>query len=136
MWLPVLCLLLAAPDDIRAVLDRQSADWNRGDIEAFMRGYDDSPQTAFVSKDGVRKGYAAILARYRRNYASREKMGTLRFTEIDIRPLGSNHAVATGKYSLDRTAAGGGPASGWFSLVFVKTPAQWKVVLDHTSSTQ
>lgn len=134
MWLTVICLLFAAPDDIRAVLDRQSTGWNRGDIEAFMRGYDDSPQTAFVSKDGVRKGYAAILARYRRSYSSREKMGTLRFTEIDIRPLGPTHAIATGKYSLERSAAGGGPASGWFSLVFVKTGGGWKIVLDHTSA--
>jgi ketosteroid isomerase-like protein len=39
----------------------------------------------------------------------------------------------TGSYHLTRTAAGGGDASGIYSLVFRKTAGGWKIVLDHTN---
>jgi ketosteroid isomerase-like protein len=48
--------------------------------------------------------------------------------------LGSDHAVVTGHFHLTRTQAGGGDASGIFSLVFEKKAGNWKVILDHTSS--
>jgi ketosteroid isomerase-like protein len=44
------------------------------------------------------------------------------------------HAVVTGHFHLTRSAAGGGDASGVFSLVFEKKPTGWKIILDHTSS--
>ena len=34
--------------DIRAVLDKQVADWNRGDMEAFASGYKNSPDILFL----------------------------------------------------------------------------------------
>ena len=59
----------------------------------------------------------AILARYRKTYPTDEARGTLTFSEIEVRPLGEGYALALGKYSLKRTAAGGGDASGRFTLV-------------------
>jgi uncharacterized protein (TIGR02246 family) len=120
-------------DSIRKVLVDQVSAWNQGDIVNFMRGYDDSPKTTFIGKT-VEHGYAKILARYQRNYASHDAMGQLAFSELDVRMLGAEHAVVTGHYHLTRTEAGGGEASGNFSLVFEKKPAGWKVILDHTSS--
>jgi uncharacterized protein (TIGR02246 family) len=120
-------------DSIRKVLVDQVSAWNQGDIVSFMRGYDDSPKTTFIGKT-VEHGYAKILARYQRNYASHDAMGQLAFSELDVRMLGAEHAVVTGHYHLTRTEAGGGEASGNFSLVFEKKPAGWKVILDHTSS--
>jgi hypothetical protein len=35
---------------IRAVLDRQVADWNRGDVRAFMEGYDNSDATSSLGR--------------------------------------------------------------------------------------
>lgn len=118
---------------IRQVLTDQQAAWNRGDIVAFMHGYDDSPQTTFIGKT-IQHGYEMILARYQRNYGSREAMGELAFSDIDVRMLGPEHAVVTGHFNLTRTQAGGGEAAGIFSLVFEKKAAGWKIVLDHTSS--
>jgi hypothetical protein len=61
----------AQPEDmIRQVLTDQENAWNRGDVAAFMRGYDDSPRTTFIGKT-VAHGYAMILARYQRTYTSR-----------------------------------------------------------------
>lgn len=122
-----------APDAIRQVLVDQQNAWNRGDITAFMHGYDDSPQTTFIGKT-IQHGYAMILARYQRTYASREAMGHLDFSNLQIRMLGQDHAVATGRFHLTRSQSAGGDASGVFSLVFEKEPSGWKIILDHTSS--
>jgi uncharacterized protein (TIGR02246 family) len=118
---------------IRQVLNEQQLAWNRGDIVTFMHGYDDSPKTTFIGKT-VEHGDQMILARYQRNYASREAMGQLAFSDLDVRMLGQEHAVVTGRFHLARSQAGGGDAAGVFSLVFEKERGDWKIILDHTSS--
>jgi ketosteroid isomerase-like protein len=60
-------------------------------------------------------------------------MGTLTFSEIDVKPLGDGYALANGKFSLKRTQAGGGDASGRFTLVLRKTPSGWRIIHDHSS---
>lgn len=118
---------------IRQVLTDQEGAWNRGDIVGFMHGYDDSPQTTFIGKT-IQRGYQMILERYQRSYGSREAMGQLEFSDLDVRMLGPEHAVVNGHYHLTRTQAGGGEAAGVFSLVFEKKAGEWKIILDHTSS--
>jgi uncharacterized protein (TIGR02246 family) len=135
-WFILICfapLLPAQTDDIRAMMQRAAAAWNRGDLPAFASDYEDSPQTTFIGSDVVRGGTKAILERYRKRYPNREAMGTLTFSEIEVRPLASGVALTTGKFQLKRTAAGGGDASGRFTLVMKKTPAGWKIIHDHTS---
>ena len=123
----------SSADAIRRVLADQQAAWNNGDIVAFMHGYDDSARTTFIGKT-IEHGYTMILERYQRNYASRAAMGQLAFSELDVRMLGADHAVVTGRFHLSRTEAGGGDASGVFSLVFERKASGWKIILDHTSS--
>src|SRR5215472_2942119 len=56
------------PDDqaaILALLNEQTAAWNRGDLERFMNGYWKSDETEFVSALGVSRGWQALLERYR-----------------------------------------------------------------------
>jgi ketosteroid isomerase-like protein len=60
-------------------------------------------------------------------------MGTLRFSELDIRPLSGEIAIVTGRFDLERSTAGGGPANGRFTLVLKKTPRGWRIIHDHTS---
>jgi uncharacterized protein (TIGR02246 family) len=119
---------------IRHLLDQQTADWNRGDVEAFMKGYEDSPATTFVGQT-VQYGYATILERYRKLYSTPAAMGNLRFSHLAIRVLDANYAVATGNFHLERTAAAGGNADGIFSLIFKRDSSGWKIILDHTSRT-
>jgi ketosteroid isomerase-like protein len=131
--LAVLPLLGGAPEqEIRGVLDAQVAAWNRGDIPGFMEGYDKSESTTFVGTE-ITKGHAQVLARYLKKYPTREKMGTLRFSDIEMRMLGTNYASVIGRFHLDRAADAGGEASGIFTLLFHKTGNGWKVILDHTS---
>jgi ketosteroid isomerase-like protein len=131
--LVALPLLAAAPEQqIRQVLDDQVAAWNRGDIPAFMDGYDKSESTTFISAT-VTKGHAQVLANYLKRYPTREKMGVLRFSDLEIKLLGADYASVIGRFHLDRPAEAGGEASGIFTLVFHRTAQGWKVILDHTS---
>ena len=125
--------LFAQTDEIRAVMNQSEAAWNRGDLVAFASYYEDSPDTTFIGSEVVRGGTKAILDRYRRAYPTREAMGTLKFSEIEIRPLAPGLALTTGKFELHRSQAGGGDASGRFTLILRKTAGGWKIIHDHTS---
>ncbi|MBV9956803.1 MAG: nuclear transport factor 2 family protein [Acidobacteria bacterium] len=115
---------------VRTVLDEQVQAWNRGDIEGFMKGYAKSDETVFVSGDNVTRGWQTVLDRYKKNYDSREKMGVLEFTELEVRPIGEDGAVALGRWRLTR--AGDSP-HGRFTLIFRRTTDGWRIVHDHTS---
>jgi ketosteroid isomerase-like protein len=139
----VVFLTLAAPAHLRAqnsssaqaiqaVLDKQVVDWNRGDMEAFATGYKNSPEILFMGSP-IAKGYAQMVERYRTGYATPEKMGKLSFIGLEVQPLDANFATVTGNFHLERTAAGGGNADGYFLLVMEKTPAGWKIVRDDTT---
>jgi uncharacterized protein (TIGR02246 family) len=118
---------------IRAVLDRQVADWNRGDLDSFATGYKNSPDILFMGSK-ISRGYQQMVDAYRKNYSSKERMGTLSFTELEVQPLDEHFATVTGNYHLERTAAGGGNADGYFLLVVEKTPGGWKIVRDATTN--
>ena len=125
--------LVAGAQDVRAVLDAQTAAWNRGDLEAFVETYENSPSITFLGK-ALSHGRAEVLARYKRTYDTREKMGKLRFEVMEQRALGGEHVMVLGKFFLTRTAAGGGDATGQFTLILHKGPGGWKIIHDHTSS--
>jgi ketosteroid isomerase-like protein len=122
-----------APDEaqIRALLEDQTAAWNRGDIEGFMAGYWKSEQTEFVSSEGVLHGWQTLVDRYRRAYPDRKAMGHLSFSNLEIRVECPSSAYAVGEYHLQRETDN---PSGVFTLNFRKFPEGWRVVLDHTSS--
>ena len=123
---------------IRSVLNAQVAAWNRGDIDGFMQGYANSPQTTFLGST-IAHGYAPILARYHAAYATRAQMGTLRFSDLSVRllPCSSGrveYAIVTGHFHLDRTQHGTAARNdGIFSLLWHREPTGWKILLDHTS---
>ncbi|WP_235577747.1 nuclear transport factor 2 family protein [Rhodanobacter sp. Root561] len=135
-------LRAATPDAdaaaIRQVLNRQQAAWNLGDVDGFMHGYKDAPDTTFVGSS-VRKGYRAILESYRKHYAGKAQMGKLTFSDLDVRLLPGRdgevrYAVVTGRFHLDRAAHGEvAQDDGVFSLLWEKTADGWKIILDHTS---
>lgn len=115
---------------VRAVLDAQVDAWNRGDIEGYMAGYRRSEETVFVSGDSLTRGWQTVLARYKKNYDSPEKMGTLTFSDLEITPIGSDAAIAIGRWHLQRAKD---EPHGRFTLIFRKTRQGWRIVHDHTS---
>lgn len=118
--------------DVVKVLLAQEKAWNAGDLEEYVKGYKNSPETIFMGRS-ISRGYAQILADYKRNYSTRASMGTLAFSELEVHSLSDSFAACLGKYHLDRPKKDGGPADGTFSVVMEKTPDGWKIVLDHTT---
>src|SRR5438552_3620781 len=116
---------------VRAVLNAQRDAWNRGDIEGYMDGYDRSPDTVFVSGDRINRGWQTVLDRYKKSYDSREKMGVLTFSDVEITVLSKDAAAVLGRWRLKRA---NDEPHGTFTLLFRKTKAGWKIVHDHTSS--
>src|SRR6202035_3880505 len=87
---------------IRAVLEMQTAAWNRGDIDAFMTGYWKSEQTEFIGASGIVRGWQAVLDRYHHSYPDRAIMGTLSFSDLEVHLACADAAYVVGIFHLVR----------------------------------
>lgn len=116
---------------VKVVLVQEKA-WNNGDLEGYLKGFKDSPDTIFMARQ-ISRGFAQISEDYRHNYPNRTLMGQLSFSELEAHPVSDTLAICLGRYHLDRGRKDGGPADGMFSLVLEKTSDGWKIVLDHTN---
>jgi uncharacterized protein (TIGR02246 family) len=123
---------------VRAVLDAQAAAWNRGDVDGYMDGYDRSPNTEFVSGDTITRGWQQVLDRYKQRYDTRDKMGVLTFSDLEITILSNDAALVLGRWRLQRVISPSqrtdGEPHGTFTLLFRKRSTGWRIVHDHTSS--
>jgi ketosteroid isomerase-like protein len=120
-------------EQIKDVLDRQVAAWNAGDIKGFMDGYWRSEELVFESPKGQTRGWQATLERYEKRYSTREKMGRLRFSGLEIHPTGAVTADVTGRWEVQTTVD---RSSGAFILNFRRVDSRWVIVKDHTTSDQ
>lgn len=125
----------AEKDAIVAMLNKQAVDWNRGDLQAFATGYKNSPDILFMGQT-IRRGYDQMFEGYRKSFPTKDAMGTLTFSNLEVQPLDEHFATVTGRFHLERTAAGGGNMGGYYLLVVEKTPSGWKIVRDATTPDQ
>jgi uncharacterized protein (TIGR02246 family) len=116
---------------VAQLLDRSAAAWNRGDLDAFMTTYENSPQTVYINSTTIFHGYAAIRARYAAHYRP-AAMGTLSISDLSVRPLGAAYAAASARWHLARPKSKGGDVSGLFTLVLHRGPGGWHIITDHT----
>jgi ketosteroid isomerase-like protein len=117
--------------EIGAVLSAQQEAWNRGGIDGFMNGYARAETTVFVSGDEVTRGWETVRDRYLKKYGDRAKMGTLTFSDLEIKELGPDSAVALGRWELKRASDN---PHGRFTLIFRRMADGWRIVHDHTSA--
>jgi ketosteroid isomerase-like protein len=116
---------------VRSVLDAQRDAWNRGDVEGYMDGYARSPDVTFISGDSFTGGWQTVHERYKKNYDTRDKMGTLTFSDLETTVLSHDAVMMLGRWHLQR--ANDAP-HGRFTLIFRRTSQGWRIVHDHTSS--
>lgn len=116
--------------EVRELLDAQVAAWNRGELSVFLDAYARGQETTFISGGEVTHGFAAMAERYRERYATREEMGTLSFTELEVRLLSADAAVVHGHWTLVRASD---VPSGRFTLILRRLAEGWRIVHDHTS---
>ena len=115
---------------VESILARQEADWNAGNIDAFMNGYWQSDKLKFIGASGITYGYDATLKNYHKRYPDRAAMGKLKFEVISTEKLSRKVIMLVGKWDLQRTS---GDIGGIFTLIFKKIKGQWVVASDHTS---
>lgn len=129
-FVTILAQAATVEEQVRAVLDKQVAAWNKGDTDAFLDGY--ASDTVFVGEKMTR-GVEDLKKRYQEHYPTRESMGKLSFYDLEIHAMGKEYAYVVGRWQLKRDQEGGGNTSGVYSLVFRRTAIGWKIVLDHTN---
>jgi uncharacterized protein (TIGR02246 family) len=118
-------------DVVKVILAQQNA-WNKGDLDAYLSHYKDAPDTQAVLANLVR-GIDNIRGAYKQNFPNKDAMGTIEDTDIEVRGLGDNYALATGKYHLNRPKKSGGPIDGSFMELFEKTTNGWQVIFSQTT---
>ena len=119
--------------DVRAVWTAQVEAWNRADLDGFMAGYWNSPDLVFFSNGSETRGWRETLERYRASYqAEGKQMGTLDFPELDLSMLGTDAALARGRWRVKMPD--GKELTGMTSVIFRKLPEGWRIVHDHSSA--
>ena len=116
---------------IRAALMQQEADWNKGDIPAFMEVYWKSDQLQFIGAAGVTKGWQQTLDGYKRRYPDRDAMGQLTFGIVSMEKLSKKSVFLVGTWDLKRKNDAPG---GHFILIWKKINGKWVITADHTSA--
>ncbi|MBS1758547.1 MAG: DUF4440 domain-containing protein [Bacteroidetes bacterium] len=115
---------------IRQLLSNQSAAWNNGNLDGYMKGYWENDSLMFVGKSGVTYGYANTLKNYKKGYPDTAAMGKLSFTELKIQKLSRKYYFIVGKWFLRRSI---GDLSGHFNLLLEKINGRWYIIVDHSS---
>ena len=115
---------------IRQIMATQVDAWNKGNLDAFMKGYWDNDSLVFIGKSGPSYGYHQALANYKKNYSGPDQMGKLFFDLLKVKSLSSDYYFVIGKWFLKRKS---GDIGGIYTLLFRKFNGGWRIVVDHTS---
>ena len=114
---------------ILTVFDSTAAGWNRGDLAPYLAAYTDSATEMLGT--GPAGGRDAIEKTMREGFwRTGRPVQQLRYEHLDVRLLGGGHALVTGEYVL---SGGGRPdRSGWFTTIWARTRAGWRMIHDHS----
>jgi uncharacterized protein (TIGR02246 family) len=116
--------------EVRRKLQSTADAWNRADLAGHVAPYADS--AAFMTGRGPMIGRDKIESSLRRGFwRDGRPLQTLRYEHVNVRALGRDHALVTGRFVL--TGGGREDASGWFSLVWERGPQGWQEIHDHSS---
>ena len=111
-------------DEVLAVLNYYADMWNQGDVDALL-GYYHQDFINVTDKGIVQR--AQLIDDIGEIAQSGEKRSKLDFSELEVRSLGDDNAVA---YGISRLQFDDGSSiTNWFSTIYVKTPFGWKAVL-------
>ena len=115
---------------IRTILAAQTSEWNKGNLESFMKGYWESDSLMFIGKSGITYGWQKTLDNYKKGYPDTAAMGKLNFELVTVKRLSKDYFFVVGKWHLTRSI---GNIGGAYTLLFRKIKNQWVIVTDHSS---
>ena len=105
--------------EIGRLLEESASSWNRGDLDGHLA--DNADSISFRTADALRRSF----------FKEGKPIQQLRFEQVTIRRLGDGFALVVGRFVLE---GGGQPEhSGWFSTIWERQSAGWRVIHDHSS---
>jgi len=112
------------------MLAAQVTEWNKGNIDGYMKGYWQSDSLVFIGSKGPRYGYNATLQRYKEAYPDTAHTGKLTSVITSMRKLSDEYYFVIGTWALQRSA---GDISGSYTLLIRKINGDWVIICDHSS---
>ncbi len=115
---------------IRKMLTAQETQWNKGNLDLFMKGYWVNDSLMFIGKNGPTYGYQKTLDNYKKGYPDTAHMGKFTSTVLSIKKLSPEYCFVIGKWLLKRSV---GDVSGSYTLLLRKIKGEWVIIADHSS---
>lgn len=118
-----------AEKDIAAVLNITATGWNTGDLSKYLFAY--VPEATEMLSTGPAGGVDVIEKTMKEGFwKTGRPLQQLRYENLVVRMLGKNNALVTGQYVL--SGADKPDRKGWFTTVWTKTKAGWRMIHDHS----
>jgi ketosteroid isomerase-like protein len=118
-------------EEITTLLMEQDAAWNRGDLDGFMKPYDDTSELVFMGSSGPVRSSQVLKEHYESKYKTGQSdFGKLTFSELEVEELAPGIARAWGKWQVEQKDQ---TLSGWFTLILQKKQNGWRIIHDHSS---
>ena len=106
-----------------------AAGWNSGDLSKYLSAY--VPDATEMLSTGPAGGVEAIEKTMKDGFwKTGRPIQQLRYENLVVRMLGKDNALVTGQYVL--SGADKPDRKGWFTTVWVKTKAGWRMMHDHS----
>jgi ketosteroid isomerase-like protein len=113
---------------IIAAMKNSENDWNKGNLDSFMKMYTDSSTMMYPTGP---VGLSTIRNLYQTKYFNgRMPKQNLHYSDMKVTMLGEKYALLTGKFTLSGNNLP--ERSGVYSLVMVYTKDGWKILHDHS----
>ena len=121
--------------ELETMLARAAANWNRGDLDAFVDDYLPGDSTTFIGSRGLVRGPKAIRAGYAPRFAAGAVRDSLSFVILDVDPVAPDAVNLIGQYTLARRIGGRDSVTsrGPTSLLVRRVQGRWRIVHDHSS---
>ena len=117
-------------NNIKHMLAAQVMEWNKGNIDGYMKGYWENDSLLFIGSKGPRYGYNVTLQRYKEAYPDTTHMGKLVSTVTSMQRISPEYYFIVGKWELKRTV---GDLNGSYTLLIRKIRGAWLIICDHSS---
>lgn len=139
------CAVAEAPDEqsqtadaaviaaeIQRGIAQLQADWNGGDMEAYLAAYWNDPGLSMMAGGSALRGWQAVAELFHATWTEESAMGDFSASNVTVRVLDNRTAIASGGFQHvfpDETV------EGVFTHVWRRFRDRWLIVHEHTSRT-
>jgi uncharacterized protein (TIGR02246 family) len=117
--------------EVKQALDGQVAAWNRGDLEAAMDFYWESPEMLWISRDGTEQGWQQVLEMFQKDFTDRSKMGVYTYEPLHIEQVGPEAVYYVYRWQID--LQGKKLMGGVSSQLWKRIDGRWVIASEHAS---